>query len=114
VGGKPRVQVVVVVPENLDHSARSGQAGVRADEHEHGAGGDEAVDEILGKTMVGLRGEARRPFSPVGARVVDVDVEAVLVRGVARAERASMVPAEVADAQSWRQRMSGGVFGHDA
>ena len=64
--------------------------------------------------MVDLRGEARRPFSPVGARVVDVDVEAVLVRGVARAERASVMPAEVADAQPWRQWMSDGVFAHDA
>jgi hypothetical protein len=35
--------MVVVVPEDLHHSTRAGEAGVRADEDQDGAGGDEAV-----------------------------------------------------------------------
>jgi hypothetical protein len=113
VGDKPRVQVVVVVPEKLDHSARTGQAGVRADEHELGACGDEAVDEILGETVIDLRGNARRPLAPVGAWVVDVDVEAVLVRDVAWAERAAVAVAEIANPQARRRWVSVSVFVHD-
>ena len=61
----------------------------------------------------------RRQLLPVAARVVDVDVEAVLVRGVAepaepRPEVAAARPAEVADPDPRRVRVGEPVLGEDA
>jgi hypothetical protein len=89
--------VVVVVPEDLHDSTGAGKAGVRAYEDQHGAGGDETVHQILGQAMVDLSGDARWSLAPVGARVVNINVEAVLVRDMTRTEGASVAAAEIAD-----------------
>ena len=57
---------------------------MQADERELRARGDEAADEVLRQHAVDLRRRLPGGSSgAVGARVEDVDVEAVLVRGVA-------------------------------
>ena len=84
-GALPRidadVHVVVVVDERLHDAARSVQARVRPDEHELRVLGDEAVDEVLGETVVDVARAGRRQLA-VAPRVEDVDVETVLVRDV--------------------------------
>jgi hypothetical protein len=103
--------VVVVLGKHLDHAPRPAQAGVRADEDEGGPGGHEAVDEILGQSAVDLRRLRGRPLEPILARVVDVHVEAVLVRRVpdaaeAGAEVAALRTREVADDDARGARVS--------
>ena len=78
---------------------------VRADEDDRGARGDEAVDEILCEPVLDLARNERRPLAPVPPRVVDIDVEPVLVGRVAWPEGASPPAAEVADPESRRRRM---------
>jgi hypothetical protein len=92
--------VVVVVPEDLDDPGRPGQARIRANEDADGSGGDEEVDERLGKSPVYLPSAERRTLAAVAARIVDVDVEPVLVRDVPRAEVPATRTAEVADAEA--------------
>ena len=87
---QPHVQVVVVVGEHLHHPARPAQAEARAGEHVARARGHEAVDEILGEPPVDASAARRLPLPAVAARVVDVRVEAVLVRDVA--EAAELLP----------------------
>ena len=86
---EPRVQVVVVIPQDLHDPRRAGEARVRADEDDRGAHGDEAVDEILCEPVLDLARNERRPLAPVPPRVVDVDIEPVLMRSVAWPEGAS-------------------------
>ena len=62
---------------------RTAQAGVWPDEDPHDAGLHEEVDEVLRETQVDLP-DAERSLTLVQARVVDVDVEPILVRHVAR------------------------------
>ena len=71
-----------MVRERLDDALRPGQAGVRPDEDADGAGPDEAVDEVLRQRAIDLPRAYRRGLTAVAARVVDVDIEPVLVRDV--------------------------------
>jgi len=73
------VQVVVVVPKNLDDLARPTEPRVRANVDGLGAGRNEAIDEILAEATVDLGSDLGRTLAAVEARVVDVDVKAVLV-----------------------------------
>jgi hypothetical protein len=104
--GDADVEMVVVVPKNLHDAGRPRKARVRANVNQIGACGDEQVDERLGERPVDLLGALRRTLSPVATRVVDIGVEAVLVRGVLRPERPAAPAAEIADAEARRTRMS--------
>ena len=91
-----------MVGDRLHDVRRAAEADVLADERELRARGDEAVDEVLRERAVDVLHGRRRQQRAVGARVEHVDVEAVLVRGVAeaavvRAERPAPRAAEVAD-----------------
>jgi hypothetical protein len=113
------VQVVVVVREPLHDARRAGEREARAHEDPLRAGGDEAVDEVLRELDVDLGRPPRRPLGAVAARVVDVDVEPILVRDVAdateaRPEVAAARPAEVADADPRRARVRGREVAQDA
>ncbi len=104
--------VVVVRGQHFDDRRRPCQPGVRSHEHVRRAGGDEPVDQVLREPPVDLPRADGRALAAVEARVVDVCVEAVLVRGVARraelrAERAAGRAREVADADAGRRRMGG-------
>ena len=78
---------------------------VLADEDEGGPRGHEAVDEILGQPVLDLARDEGWPLAPVSPRVVDVDVEPILMRRVAGPEGASPPAAEVADPEARRRRM---------
>ena len=74
---------------------------------------------VLREPAVDLGDSARAPARAVAARVVDVGVEAVLVRDVAEravaaAEVAAVRAAEVADQHRRRLRVRGGVLARDA
>src|SRR5918992_252301 len=88
------VQVVVVIPEDLDDVRRPGEARVGPDVNDIRTGCHEEVEQCLGEAAVHLLGSLRRPLTPIEARVVDVRVEPVLVRGVLRAERPTVRTAE--------------------
>src|SRR5215216_4494880 len=75
---------------------------------------DEEVDERLRERQVDLRDLRRRPLAPVETRIVDVDVQAVLVRDMAWPERASARPAEVPDAEPRRAGLLRRILGRDA
>jgi hypothetical protein len=77
--GDPHVHVVVVVRDRLHDGRRAAEADACAHEGELRAGGDEAADEVLRQGAVDVRDPLGSPGRPVYARVVDVDVEAVLV-----------------------------------
>ncbi|HTN25164.1 MAG TPA: hypothetical protein VL120_14325 [Solirubrobacteraceae bacterium] len=83
------MDVVVVVGDRLHDRRRPAEPDVQPDERELRAVGDEAADEILREDVVDVLRPRRRAQRVVGARVVDVGVEAVLVRRVPE-------PAEVA------------------
>src|SRR5919201_7103980 len=104
-----RVKVVVVIPEGLHDAGRTHQPSVRPDVHELGACPNEEIDEPLREAVVDLPDGGRRPFPTVEPRVVDVDVEAVLVGRVLGPEVAAVPPAEVADPDPGRVRMLRGV-----
>ena len=74
------MHVVVVADERLDDSRRAAQRQIRAHEDELGVGGHEAAQEVARERDVDLLEGRRGQFAAVGARVVDVGVEAVLVR----------------------------------
>jgi hypothetical protein len=99
---EPRVQVVVVIPKNLHDARRAREPRVRTDEDEGGPRGHEAVDEILGQAVLDLARDEGWPLAPVPPRVVDVDVEPILMRRVAGPEGASPPAAEVADPRAGR------------
>jgi hypothetical protein len=113
------VHVVVVVDQFLDDRRRPFQAGARAYEHLRGSSLDEPCDEILRQLAVDLPRDLRRALSSVPARVVNVDVEPVLVRGVPepsepRAEVSAVRPGDVADPDTRRLRMRGRVLAQHA
>jgi hypothetical protein len=107
----PNVQVVVVAAEHLDDRRRPTKACVGPDEDSIGSSSNEEVDQHLREAKIDLANTQRRPFPPVEPRVVHVDVEAVLMRGVARAEPAAVRLAEVSDANSRRAGVPGGIGG---
>ena len=75
-----------MMDEHLDDAGGAVKAGAGADEDELGASPHEPVDQVLGEPVVTIRSTAsRRSLAPVAARVVDIGVEPVLVRGVAGA-----------------------------
>ena len=79
------MKVVVVMDEHLDDAGRTAEVRIGTDEDDLRARAHEPVDEVLGEPVVDLVDPPRRPLAPVDARVVDVGVEPVLVRGVADA-----------------------------
>lgn len=99
--------------EHLDDRRRPAKAGVGPDEDSFSSSSNEEVDQRLGEPKIELA-NVRRPFPPVPPWVVDVDVEAVLMRGVARAEPAAVRLAEVSDAHPRRARMAGRISSDDA
>src|SRR5918994_242406 len=110
--------MVVVVGQRLHHLRRTPQAGAGSDEDVLGPGGDEAIDELLSQAEVDLGDGQWRELSAVEARVVDVDIEPVLVRGVTRgpvadAEVPAPGAAEVADGEPGRGRVGGAKRARD-
>src|SRR5207249_4331605 len=89
----PHVHVVVVVWEDPHHTGRPDEPSVRPDEDPDGPGADEPIDESLRERTRDLPRRVGRPRASVPAWVVDVDVEPVLVRDVARP---AVVDAEIA------------------
>jgi hypothetical protein len=109
----PYVQVVVVVPEWDHDTGRPGERGVRAHVDELGTGRHEAVDEVLGEAEIDLAHSQWRPLAPVQARVIDIGVEAVLVRRVLGAEIPAVRTTEISDADPSCVRMGEReVMGH--
>jgi hypothetical protein len=108
------MQVVVVAGEQLDHGRRTAQAGVGPHEDSLRSGSSEEVDQRLREPKINLANTQRRALSPVEPRVVHVDVEAVLMRGVARAEPAAVRLAEVSDAHPRRAGVAGSIGSDDA
>ena len=74
-----------MMDEHLDDAGGAVKAGAGADEDELGASPHEPVDQVLGEPVVDPVDRSRRSLAPVAARVVDIGVEPVLVRGVAGA-----------------------------
>ena len=108
------MHVVIVAWEHLHHTGRPAEPGVRPDEDPHGSGTDEPIDEVLRERPRDLHRRVGRPLASVSAWVVDVDVEPVLVRDVARpaipdAEITTVRATEVADADARRCRVRGRV-----
>ena len=92
----------MVLRQHLDDRRRAGETRARADEDLDGARGDEPVDELLREPAGDLPRPVGRALAAVAPRVVDVRVEPVLVRRVARraeafAELAALRAREVAD-----------------
>src|SRR4051794_32918247 len=73
---------------------------MRPDEDANGAFACEAVHEVLRERAVDLGCRVRRPLAAVAPWVVDVDVEPVLMRDVARAEITASREAEISDAEA--------------
>src|ERR687886_543181 len=96
------VEMVVVPGEHLNDGRGTAQPRVRPNEDASGPRADEEVDERLREPKVDLRHLQGRALASVQPRVVDVDVQAVLMRDVARTEPASVRPAEVPDADPRR------------
>src|SRR5688500_17746708 len=102
-----------------DDPGRAGEPSPRADENHLGPGLQEAVDEVLRERPVDLAWRAGFPLAAVPARVIDVDVEPVLVREVAEppeagAELATLAPAEIAHADTCDPRMGSAELGQYA
>jgi hypothetical protein len=110
----PHVQVVVVATEHLDDRRRPAKTRVRPNEDSFSSSSNEELDERLGKARINLANTHRRPFPPVEPWVVHVDIEAVLMRGVARAEPAAPWLAEVSDAHASRAGMADRIGSDDA
>ena len=72
-----------MMDEHLDDAGGTMKVGVGPDEDDLRARPREPVDEVLGEPVVDLPDRPRRSLAPVEARVVDIGVEPVLVRGVA-------------------------------
>ena len=77
--GDSDVHVVVVIREGLHDLRRPGKSCMWAYEDELRPRGDKAIYQILRKIAIDLGGPPRFPFSSVAARVVDVDVQAILM-----------------------------------
>jgi hypothetical protein len=105
--------MVVVATEHLDDRRRPAKTCVGPNEDSLGSSSNEELDERLGQPKINLANTQRRPFAPVEPWVVHVDVEAVLMRGVARAEPAAVRFAEVSDAQARRAGLGGRIRSDD-
>jgi hypothetical protein len=79
------VKVVVVMGEHLDDAGGTVKVRIGTDEDDLRARPREPVDEVLGEPVVDLADRPRRSLAPVAAWVVDVRVEAALMRRVADA-----------------------------
>ncbi len=75
------MHVVVVVGGDLDDAFPSGsaQVGVRTHHDEDGSGCDEPVNELLGSFKVDIVDPSWGSLATVPARVVHIDVAAVLM-----------------------------------
>ena len=78
----PYVHVVLVVWVGLHDALRPSDVCLIADENELGSCLDEPVDDVLRQGEVDLAGMSGLGWFPVFSRVVDIDVEPVLVRDV--------------------------------
>jgi protein MpaA len=103
-----------VPAEHLHDTGGPDETRIRADEDELDAGPNEEVDERLRKAAVDVRCRARCALAPVEARVVEIDIEAVLMRRVPGAERAAVRPTQIADADPRSTRMKRCVALDDA
>jgi murein peptide amidase A len=103
-----------VPAEHLHHTRRPAQPRVGPDEYALDPGADEEVDESLREAPVDRGRGPRSSLATIESRVVDVDVEPVLVRGVARPEWPALPPAQVPDAEAWGVRMLLRVASGDA
>jgi hypothetical protein len=65
--------------EHLDDAHRPAKAGVGPDEDSSGSSSNEEVDQRLGEPEIDLTNAQGRPFPPIEAWVIDVDVEPVLM-----------------------------------
>lgn len=100
--------------EHLEHGRRPAQARVGPHEDSLRSGSNEEVDQRLRQPKINLANTQRRALSPVEPWVVHVDVEAILMRRVTRAEPAAVRLAEVSDAHPRRAGMAGGIGSDDA
>jgi hypothetical protein len=103
------MQVVVVPVEDLHDTRGPTEPGVRTDEDELDAGLNEEVDESLGESAIDVGRRARSALAPVEARIVEIDVEAVLVGGMPRPERAAVRTAQISNADPWSSGVRLGV-----
>jgi hypothetical protein len=108
--GDSDVHVVVVIREGLHDLRRPGKSRVWANEDELRPCGDKAIHQILRKRAIDLSRPPRFAFAAVAARVVDVDVQTVLMRFViwrakASAEVPTVATTEIPDAHARRARM---------
>jgi hypothetical protein len=106
--------MVVVATDHLDDRRRPAKTCVGPNEDSFGSSSNEELDDRLGQPKINLANTQRRPFAPVDPWVVHVDVEAVLMRRVARAEPAAVRFAEVSDAQARCAGMGGRIGSDDA
>jgi hypothetical protein len=79
------VHVIVVIRQRLDDPPRSVEGEMRPGEDVPRPRGDEPIHEVLGEVLVDQLGAIRLLLERVEPRVVDVGVEAVLVRGMSQA-----------------------------
>ena len=93
-----------------DHARGAREARGVPDEHHVRPGGDEPIEQVLRKVVVDLARRDRRAEVPVATRVVDVDVEPVLVGGVL-VERTAAAAADVTDHDPRRLRVRRSVGG---
>jgi hypothetical protein len=108
------VQVVVVACEHLEDRGWPAKAGVGPDEDQPRSRTHEEIDQRLREPAIDLGRIQRRALSPVEPRVVDVDIESVLMRSVPRAERATSPSTEITDPDSPSGGVLAGVPGDDA
>ena len=104
------MHVVVVMCERLHDARGPGEFGVGADEDVPRSCGNESVDQVLSKTTIDLAWSPRFTLAPVAARVVDVDVEAILMRRMTETakmftEIPTVAAAEISDPHARRVRM---------
>jgi hypothetical protein len=104
------VHVVVVVREGLHDVRRPGKSRVGANEDEPRPRGDKTIHQVLRKTAIDLSRPPWFAFAAVAARIVDVDVQTVLMRLViwrakASAEVPTVATTEIPDAHARSVRM---------
>ena len=82
------MHVVIVMDEGLNDAGRPRKTHVRPDEHKFCACPNEAVYEVLGASSCDLSRFAGSALAPVSTRVVDVHIQSVLVRRMAKPSEA--------------------------
>jgi len=106
------MEVIVVVRQCLNNIGWTTQAGIGTNEYELRSSCNKSIDEGLGQPLVDLGGSTRFQFSVIPTRIVNVNVESVLVRAVTesselRTKVSSVFPAEIADSNTRRARVVG-------